>query len=123
MENVKFSEDYKPQIEVLISSLPYKIGDTIYQFKDDEIKEYEITKIEISSVVTRLVTINTDLKIHYNVYDKEEEKTFKYTLDGVILTFSSTPLLAVDKVKSKYLDKINHLEQIYNNYIKKTTTN
>ena len=69
---MKFSEDYKPQIEVLISSLPYKIGDTIYQFKDDEIKEYEITKIEISSVVTRLVTINTDLKIHYNVYDKEE---------------------------------------------------
>ena len=120
---MKFSEDYKPQIEVLISSLPYKIGDTIYQFKDDEIKEYEITKIEISSVVTRLLTIHTDFKIYFNVYDKEEEKTFKYTLDGVILTFSSTPLLAVDKVKSKYLDKINHLEQIYNNYIKKTTTN
>lgn len=110
-------EQYKPQLEEMLNSLPYKVNDKVYRFTQNEIREYLIRKIELSFVSVHYhncVHTTNELKITITIVENGVGGEC-YELADFKEKFSSTPLLVVEKIKKDFLRKMDDILEKYKN--------
>ena len=108
--------NYKTNMENALKSLPYKVGDKAYTLRQSKIEEYFIQKIELTLTSVKYNNCNeigNEFKIMITLKTLDKIGSEICNLDEFEEKFSPTPSLAVEKIKSKFL---NQMDRILNNY-------
>ena len=118
LNNRIMQEEIKQKMEEILKLLPYNVYDKVYRFTQHEIKEYFIQKIEISLVRVKphncLGTID-DFKVKIVVQEKTGVGGEIYDLNEFTEKFSTTPSLAIEKVKKIFLTRMDEILEKYQN--------
>lgn len=116
LNNKIMQEEIKLHMEEILKLIPYKVCDKVYRFTQHEIKEYFIQKIEISLVRVKphncLGTID-DFKVNIVIQENIGVGGESYDLNEFTKKFSTTPLLAIEKVKNDFLTKMDEILEKY----------